>query len=365
MHCRACRLLIVSALAAGWLGVAAAARAQDEEAGPSLVVGDKAPPLKIARWVKGQSVAEFAPGKVFVVEFWATWCPPCRTSIPHLTELQKKFKEKGVTIVGVSSEDDAASVVPAFVEKMGEKMDYAVAIDDGRTTSRAWMDAAGQDGIPTAFVVSKDGRVAWIGHPMAELEQVLDDITAGRFDMEKAIAKAKHEVEVMKKAEPIMSALQQAGRDGKYETVVEKIDELMTLDQAMFSDWAFAKIQILLNELKKEEEAYAFAAKAADSFFRDNAQALNGVSWAILDSADLQKRDLALALRLALRAAELTESKDASILDTLARAHFQKGDLEKALAAQRKALSIEPPDGPMRQELEERLKQYEAAAAKE
>jgi len=60
--------------------------------------------LKISDWVKGKPV-DLAAGKgkqVYVIEFWATWCGPCRTSIPHLTELQKKFKDKGVTFVGVS-----------------------------------------------------------------------------------------------------------------------------------------------------------------------------------------------------------------------------------------------------------------------
>ena len=120
----------------------------------------------------------------------------------------------------------------------------------------------------------------------------------------------------------------------------------------------------MLTELKKEEDAYAFAAKAAETFLRDNGSALNGISWTILDSPDLQKRDLDLALKLATRANELAESKDASILDTLARAHFEKGEVDTAIATQKKALSIAAPDEPIRAELEERLKQYEAAATK-
>jgi thiol-disulfide isomerase/thioredoxin len=59
------------------------------------------PPLKVAKWIKGKPVQRFEPGKVYVVEFWATWCGPCRRSIPHLTELAKKFKGK-VTFIGVS-----------------------------------------------------------------------------------------------------------------------------------------------------------------------------------------------------------------------------------------------------------------------
>ena len=60
-----------------------------------LQIGDAAPELKVEKWVKGDPVTTFEKGKVYVVEFWATWCPPCIKSIPHLTELQKQYKEKG------------------------------------------------------------------------------------------------------------------------------------------------------------------------------------------------------------------------------------------------------------------------------
>src|ERR1700722_11724957 len=94
-----------------------------------LSVGDPAPKLEVKEFVKGKEVTKFEKGKVYVVEFWATWCPPCKTSIPHLTELQKK--NKNVTFIGVSvfERDAAAAAVKPFVKEMGDKMDYLVAID--------------------------------------------------------------------------------------------------------------------------------------------------------------------------------------------------------------------------------------------
>ena len=58
------------------------------------MVGDPAPRLQVDRFVKGAPVKDFKQGQVYVVEFWATWCRPCKESIPHITELQKKYGSK-------------------------------------------------------------------------------------------------------------------------------------------------------------------------------------------------------------------------------------------------------------------------------
>src|SRR5262245_48165741 len=79
--------------------------ARPQKSGPTLTIGDKAPALAIEKWVKGTPVESFQNGKVYVVEFWATWCSPCVAGMPHLTELQKKFKAKGVTVIGCTSKD--------------------------------------------------------------------------------------------------------------------------------------------------------------------------------------------------------------------------------------------------------------------
>ncbi len=105
-------------------------------------------------------------GKVVVVEHWATWCPPCRASIPHLIALNQRFKDKGVVIIGLTDEDDAAAKVGAFVREM--KMDYPVGT--GSTSG----DAYGVQGIPTAFVIARDGTIAWKGHPMQGLDAAIE-----------------------------------------------------------------------------------------------------------------------------------------------------------------------------------------------
>src|SRR5215470_15894484 len=107
-----------------------------------LSVGDAAPPLKIDQWVKGDSFDITKGDRVYVVEFWATWCGPCRMTIPHLSKMQDYFSKSGkVAIVGVSDED--ADVVKPFVKAWDKKMRYAVAVDNDSTTTKAYLKAAG------------------------------------------------------------------------------------------------------------------------------------------------------------------------------------------------------------------------------
>ncbi len=158
---------------------------------PTLKVGDPAPKLQPGKWVQGKPVKDFEKGKAYIVEFWATWCPPCRTSIPHLNEVYIKFKDKGLIVIGQNCAEHDESLVAPFVEKMGDKMTYRVALDDKTdnkrgTMAKTWMEAAGQNGIPCAFLVDTKGVIAWIGHPMELPEKVIEDVLAGKTPASKA-----------------------------------------------------------------------------------------------------------------------------------------------------------------------------------
>src|SRR5205807_3002075 len=134
------------AVLGGLAGVLCLASSRIATADEVLNIGDPPPAMAVSSWVKGDKVESFEPGKTYVVEFWATWCGPCRTSIPHLTELQKKYRDR-VKFIGVSVFEHDAKGVEPFVKEMGDKMDYSVALDDvpeGKTPDQgkmaeAWM----------------------------------------------------------------------------------------------------------------------------------------------------------------------------------------------------------------------------------
>ena len=147
----------------------------EAKAEPALKVGSDAPAIaSIDKWEKGTEVKTFATGKVYVVEFWATWCGPCKASIPHLTEMAHKFKD--VTFIGVAAsehkgkdgKDTREADLAKFVKDEGTKMDYTVAYNADGSMGKNWLQAAGQNGIPCAFIVDGQGKLAYIGHPMEE-----------------------------------------------------------------------------------------------------------------------------------------------------------------------------------------------------
>jgi hypothetical protein len=119
-----------------------------------------------------------------VVEFWATWCVPCRETIPKLSLLAKQNPDIQVIGVGIWEEDDGKNI-RSFVDRMGSKMDFRVGYSgnqDGMAAS--WMEASVSGSIPTAFLV-RDRQVVWIGHP-AQLEPVITAVRAGTWDVSAA-----------------------------------------------------------------------------------------------------------------------------------------------------------------------------------
>src|SRR5438270_205078 len=85
---------------AGVLAAPNPAAAAPEDPPVSLKVGDPAPPLQVGKWLKAGPINQLDKGKIYVIECWATWCGPCIAAMPHVTQLQAKYKDKNVVVIG-------------------------------------------------------------------------------------------------------------------------------------------------------------------------------------------------------------------------------------------------------------------------
>ena len=105
-------------------------------------------------------------GKVVLLDFWATWCGPCRMEIPHFVELQKTYKKKGFTLIGVSLDQQGPAVVKPFMTKW--KINYPMVID---STGEVQMSYGGIRSIPTTILIGKNGEVkdVFIGYRPKEM----------------------------------------------------------------------------------------------------------------------------------------------------------------------------------------------------
>jgi peroxiredoxin len=115
--------------------------------------GQIAPDFKVIT-TSGQQVSlENYRGRVLVLDFFATWCQPCRASITHLAEMNRKYGQHGLYVLGMSADEDGERVVKAFADK--NRITYPVALA-GESTLTDY----GVRSVPVMFVIDKKGRVA-------------------------------------------------------------------------------------------------------------------------------------------------------------------------------------------------------------
>jgi cytochrome c biogenesis protein CcmG/thiol:disulfide interchange protein DsbE len=115
---------------------------------------EKPAPMFTLQDLNGQdvSLSDFE-GKVVILDFWATWCPPCKAEIPHFIELYKQYKDKGLVVIGIALDQEGIDIIKPFVQKYG--IEYPVLLPDGQV-AKAY---GGINSIPTTFVIDSAGNV--------------------------------------------------------------------------------------------------------------------------------------------------------------------------------------------------------------
>ena len=337
---------------------------QDAYEFKSLTVGDQAPAIEVGHWLKGEPVEAFDAGHVYVVEFWATWCGPCRASVPHITELQEKYKDYQVHFVGIS--DEQLPIVVEFMSKADSeeklwfhKMGYTVATDPDRSAYMDYMLAAGMTGIPTAFIVGKDGIVEWIGHPM-RIDDALDAVVKDAWDRNEFRDQWEEKMAEKRARVRPRYQLEKAKAQKNWKAALGAVDEMIAANEDA-PGYKITKFLLLVRDMNEPQKGYAFGREVVKDNW-DTANLLNQIAWYTVDTKGIKTRDLEFAMKAAMRANELTDGEDAAILDTVARVHYEKGDLKGAVKWQRKAVEHAEEGSGMARELSEVLIKYEREA---
>ena len=134
-------------------------------------VGDVAPQLKLETIVEGKPIklSDYA-GKVVVLDFWATWCGPCREALPKMAQMQRTYGDK-IHILAVSSEEK--DLLKKFLATNSLPLDFV------RDPLALTTEHFGVSAYPTTFVIGKDGKIAWksLGMNEAGLETALREAT--------------------------------------------------------------------------------------------------------------------------------------------------------------------------------------------
>lgn len=303
--------------------------------------GDPAPPLMVSQYVHGDAIDSLDEGHIYVVKFWATFCGTCLQTMPYLAELQEKYADD-VTMIGVTTED--AETISDFLnqtscsdEKWSEVINCRIALDDHQKTQDAWCKASEHENLPFVVIVGRTGLIEWMGHPASMLGP-LEAIVNGEWDFKVAQAAMRQDIEGQRSIDRHQQAIVTAVNAGNYREAVGLTERMM---KSMPDN---PKILALQKQLSLEGKMYKRLDQVLVKLFachNDAPLELNSLAWDIAVEMDVPQRNLDLALKAALRASELTRHQSSTILDTVARVYFERGELGKAIIWQEKAVKVQ------------------------
>jgi peroxiredoxin len=128
-----------------------------KEARQAVVEAGKAPPDFTLKDASGKALRlSDYKGKVVVLNFWATWCGPCKTEIPWFIDFEKEFQARGFTVIGVSMDEDGWKVVNPYVAE--HKINYPIVLANEEVNE----SYGGIEALPTTLLVGRDGKVAFL-----------------------------------------------------------------------------------------------------------------------------------------------------------------------------------------------------------
>ena len=347
----------------------------------TLGIGDKAPSLDIEHYIQDgrrgfEEVEDFEKGKIYVIEFWATWCGPCIQTMPHLAELQSKYRGDGVRIISVSDEDLSKveelldQEYPGRKETFSELTSaYTLTVDSDGSVTEDYMRAAEQNGIPSSFLVGKTGLIEWIGHPM-ELDEPLAEVIADRWDREAYKEQMKRDQQF----QIAMQKINQLAGSGKFKDALKVVDKLLEemegendVRSSLIREQLVAfQYNLRLDSGDRSEDVIEFFRDQLAQAKTDNRE-LAQFSYNLMSSMQQGTDPGPLADETVAALSESVDGADDEVKPLMyvliAQINASMTNFDKAIAAQKQAIAAST--GQQKERMEQLLEQFQEMAAKQ
>jgi thiol-disulfide isomerase/thioredoxin len=304
-------------------------------------------PILAARSIQGKVAENWEPGKLYLLECWATWCGPCIAAIPHVNELHVKYRDKGLRVIGMNVWEDGEEKVSAFVKKKGKGMSYPVLyVGKSGAFENEWLKAAGVTGIPTALLV-RDGKFLLKTHP----SQLTDEVIQSALEGDEGIKKLSEAVTAMEKKRSAMMANSRAFYQAMTANNVEEMNK--HLEEAKALGLPEQQIQSMVLRMAITQKDWASIQKHLDAATE---KPMSGMFLYEASNVVLQDDTApeSLVKTIATRFDEVHSAMRTGGMAHInqSRLQWRAGDKDAALASAKKAVeeSQKPESKPMRSE---------------
>lgn len=300
-------------------------------------------------WLQGAPVKEWEKDKVYIFEFWATWCGPCLAAMPHMEQLHQAFKDNPrMQIIGVNVMDrKTPEALKEFIKNRPTPLNYTMAVDvDGKKTREKWLEPLKVNGIPHAFAV-KNGQLIWRGHPAQLSEKTMQAMLKPDFSAASLPAKGPdagaHEWQRYREtSQKVRELVEKDGKQGA-QALLKQVqgsgkfpqDQVIQLKMIPFLVLAeqgkFEEAQSVLNDVSRE--------------YPDDYRVQIDIAGTLMEgkSVPADKMDAALVERCLNRCIEISRksNKEASLpWRMMAELRERQGNMKEALQDMEKALSL-------------------------
>lgn len=290
-------------------------------------------------WLQGVPVEHWEKDKVYIFEFWATWCGPCLAAIPHMNGIHKQIVQENLPaqLIGINIRDRLKpEQLKEFLAQRNTPPTYSIAVDTDKRTDEHWLKPLKLIGIPFAVAV-RNGDIIWSGHPVRLSAELVRGMTHPDFSkFQKTRDDIRRNTEEAKKRANEIARLFSAGEDEKAENALNELleDPNAPAAQKISALETPCYCALKAENFRKMNAALRRLAETFPQNFRTQIQVVNFIS--TTDDVPAEERDLALAIECLNRADALCEDipdQRSFVQSRLGDIYSERGDTENARRA--------------------------------